>query len=306
MSVGISSSAARSVWRSPALLSAGLVAALVGGFAIGKVGQGSVGRGEVPGAVTSPSQTVPAGHSHGGATASNTDFAGTMVSSTGLTLQPLSTVFQAGVTQPFTFRIVGPDRKPVTTFVAMHDKLLHLVVVGRDLSGFQHLHPSMADDGTWSVPLTLPGAGSWRAYADFVAVGPAGQQIPVALGVDLNVPGDYLPATLPPPAREGSVGALTVVYEGTPQAGAIRPITMRVFSSGAPVNNLQHYLGAYGHLLVVREGDLAYLHIHAEDQLINGGVKFWLAPPSPGRYRAFFEFQAADTVHTAEFTVQVE
>lgn len=285
------------------LVGAGLVAALIGGFAIGKAGPG-----EVPASVSTANPTVVPPHSHGGGTGTNlagTDVTGTTLSAAGLTLQPQSMTFQAGVTQPFTFRIIGVDGKPVTTFVAAHDKLLHLIVVGRDLSGYQHLHPSMAVDGTWSVPLTLPGAGSWRAYADFVAVGATGQQVAVTLGVDLAVPGDYLPAALPPAAREGSAGTLTVVYEGTPQAGAAQPITMRVSSSDAPVTNLQRYLGAYGHLVVVREGDLAYLHVHAEDQLTNGGVKFWLTAPSQGRYRAFFEFQTADTVHTAEFTVQV-
>jgi len=291
------------MFRSPALVGAGLVATLIGGFAIGKAAPG-----EVPASVSSPNPTVVPPHSHGGGAGTGgagTDVAGSTLSAAGLTLQPQSMTFQAGVTQPFTFRIIGADGKPVTTFLAAHDKLLHLIVVGRDLSGYQHLHPSMAVDGTWSVPLTLPGAGVWRAYADFVAVGTTGQQVAVTLGVDVTVPGEYLPAALPPAAREGSDGALTVRYEGTPQAGAAQPITMRVSSAGTPVTNLQRYLGAYGHLVVVREGDLAYLHVHADDQLTNGGVRFWLTAPSQGRYRAFFEFQIADTVHTAEFTVQV-
>ena len=91
--------------------------------------------------------------------------------------------------------------------------------------------------------------------------------------------------------------------EGTAQAGAIAPIQFRVYAAGTPVvGELQRYLGAFGHLVVVRDGDLAIVHAHAEDQLVNGAIKFWLTTPSPGRYRLFLDFQSAGTVHTVAFT----
>ena len=71
------------------------------------------------------------------------------------------------------------------------------------------------------------------------------------------------------------------------------------------MTDLERYLGTYGHLVVLRDGDLGYLHVHPEDQLVGGAVKFWLAAPSVGRYRMFFEFQRSGTVHRAEFTVDV-
>jgi hypothetical protein len=45
--------------------------------------------------------------------------------------------------------------------------------------------------------------------------------------------------------------------------------------------------------------------VHPEDRLVDGAVKFWLAVPSTGRYRMFFDFQVAGKVHTAEFTLVV-
>ena len=68
---------------------------------------------------------------------------------------------------------------------------------------------------------------------------------------------------------------------------------------------LEPYLGAYGHLVMVRQGDLGYVHIHPEAQLVEGKVKFWLTAPSPGAYRMFFDFQVAGRVHTAAWTVTV-
>jgi hypothetical protein len=163
----------------------------------------------------------------------------------------------------------------------------------------------MAPDGTWSVPLTLPTPGVWRAYLDFTALDSTGGQIPLTLGVDLVAAGPYAPRPLPPPAREATVDGFTVTYEGTPQIGAIQPLLFRVFTGGNPVTALEPYLGAYGHLVAVRDGDLGYLHVHPETELVGGAVKFWLAAPSSGRYRLYFDFQVAGAVHTAEFTVSV-
>ena len=68
------------------------------------------------------------------------------------------------------YELSGPDGAPVTRFAIVHDRPLHLIVVRHDLTGFQHLHPTMAPDGTWSLPLTLPAPGRYRAYADFSAL----------------------------------------------------------------------------------------------------------------------------------------
>jgi hypothetical protein len=182
---------------------------------------------------------------------------------------------------------------------------MHLIVVRRDLTGYQHLHPTMAPDGTWSIPLTLPTAGAWRAFADFVATD-TGARTAIQLGVDLTVAGSYEPAALPAPANESTVDGFTVKYEGTPQPANTTPLLFRVSRGGTPVvDELQQYLGSYGHLVVLREGDLGYLHVHSETlRMPDGAVRFWLNVPSPGRYRAFLDFQVSGTVHTAQFTIK--
>jgi hypothetical protein len=45
--------------------------------------------------------------------------------------------------------------------------------------------------------------------------------------------------------------------------------------------------------------------VHPEEQMVDGKVKFWLAAPSAGTYRMFFDFQVAGRVHTAAWTVTV-
>ena len=93
-------------------------------------------------------------------------------------------------------------------------------------------------------------------------------------------------------------------YEGDLRIGSAQPLFVTVTAQGRPAQ-LEPYLGAFGHLVVMREGDLGYVHVHPEEQLVDGKVKFWLAAPGPGRYRMFFDFQVAGTVHTAEWTAEV-
>jgi hypothetical protein len=268
-----------------ALVMGGLVLALVAGFGVGRLTGSTADPGTTgaPGmaAHAHPPGTAP--HDHAGTAGGPAEVGGLSLSASGYTLAPIGTAWIAGERRALRFRILGSDRRPVTSYAVVHDKQMHLVVVRRDLSGYQHLHPTMAPDGTWSVPLTLPTPGVWRMYADFSAVDTAGRQTAVTLGADLVVPGDYQPSALPAPSRQTGAGDHTVTYQGTPQIGSTQPLVFRVFRDGSPVTDLEPYLGAYGHLVAVRDGDLAYLHVHPEPELADGGVKFWLAAPGPGR-----------------------
>ncbi|MFI6256114.1 DUF4402 domain-containing protein [Micromonospora zamorensis] len=287
-----------------ALVVGGLVLAVLLGFGLGRMNTTGTATGSPSLAAdhTDPPGTGP--HNHGSAASTDqgtaTEPGGLAVSSAGFTLAPLTTEFAAGRPGQLRFQVRDVQRRPVTRFAVVHDKPMHLIVVRRDLTGYQHLHPTMAADGTWSVPLTLAQSGVWRAYADFTVVADNGAQTAVTLGADLVVPGDYQPRSLPGPATSTRVDRFTVGYQGTPQAGATVPLTFRVGATP-----LERYLGAYGHLVALREGDLGYLHVHPEPELVDGQVKFWLTTPGPGRYRLYLDFQVGSEVHTAEFTLTV-
>ncbi|WP_436775209.1 hypothetical protein [Yinghuangia sp. YIM S09857] len=233
---------------------------------------------------------------------------GLRVSERGYTLVPSGDPLAVGVPADFRFRILGPDGKPWTRYQPAHEKDLHLIVARRDLSGFQHVHPVLGADGTWSVPLTFAAAGDYRVFADFTPAGdPAGG---LTLGADVSVSGDYRATPLPAPARTAEVDGYTVTLEGdlTTSEGVL---TLNVSKDGRPVTDLQPYLGAYGHLVVLRQGDLAYLHVHPEGEPGDGktpagpGVGFHAQAPSPGNYRLYLDFQHEGVVRTAEFTVRV-
>jgi hypothetical protein len=219
---------------------------------------------------------------------------GLSVSENGYTLR------LAASTPALQFQITGPDGKPVTEFDVEHDKKLHLVLVRRDGSGYQHLHPEMAADGTWSTPLTLPEAGSYRVFADFKPTGGA----KATLGADVQVPGAYEPRQYTTDSRTFTVDGYTVTLNGELKAGAESIVTATVTKDGKPVTDLQKYLGANGHLVALRGADLAYLHVHPLDGPGSGPeVKFAVEVPTDGRYRLFFDFQHDGKVRTAEFSL---
>jgi hypothetical protein len=229
-----------------------------------------------------------------------------MVSQDGYTLRPATTGPLRTGHALFSFTVIGPDGKAVREYTPTHDKDLHLIVVRRDLTGFQHLHPVLGADGVWTVPLTLAEPGAYRAFADFAPKARGTDAL--TLGVDLFVAGAYQPRAVPAESRTAQVDGYTVTLDGTLKPGTSSPVTLAVSRNGRPVSDLQPYLAAYGHLVVLREGDLAYLHVHPDGEPGDGktkagpAIKFFAEVPSAGTYRLFLDFRHQDVVRTAAFT----
>jgi hypothetical protein len=225
---------------------------------------------------------------------------GTRASAAGLTLRPTTTRSVAGRPAAWTFRITDAQGMAVTRFEVDQTKLLHLIVVRSDLTGYQHLHPTLGRGGLWSIPLNLREPGSYRAIADFTTA-----RKRYALGTDLSVPGKASPAPLPSPSSTSSADGYSVrLAHGPLRAGAEAQMTFTVTHGGMPVTGLERYLGAYGHLVALRKPNLAYSHVHPNgENLKTGSIVFAAELPNAATYRLFLQFKAAGTVHTAPFTI---
>ncbi|WP_435594547.1 hypothetical protein [Streptomyces panacea] len=125
----------------------------------------------------------------------------------------------------------------------------------------------------------------------------------LTLGADLAVSGPYEPAALPPVRATAEVDGYQVALDGALTPGKASDVKLTVSKDGAPVTNLQPYLGAYGHLVALRAGDLAYLHVHPDGRS-GAKVSFGATAPSDGAYRLFFDFRHEGKVRTAAFTVR--
>lgn len=196
----------------------------------------------------------------------------------------------------------------VTDLELSHEQELHLIVVRTDGSHFRHVHPERDEEGTWSLPWRWDAAGAYRVFADFVPAGSEG----ITISTTLEVAGTLEPSAPAEPSLSASTGEFTVTVDGDLVAGDPSTVTATVTRAGQPVTELEPYLGAFGHLVALREGDLAYLHVHPHGEAPSAGqtsgpeVAFDVLAPTPGRYLLYLDFQVAGEVHTATFVVDAE
>jgi hypothetical protein len=240
------------------------------------------------------------GHADHGPTVS--DAAGLTSRADGYALALADRTLPAGRTR-LDFQVLTSGGRPLLDYERVHDKLLHLIVVRRDLTGFQHVHPTLDPaNGTWSVDVRLT-PGVWRVVADLTPEGWDG----IVLADDVSVAGDYRPAPLPAEDRTAQVrtadGTYEVTLDGDTAPGASTVLTASITLDGQPVADLEPYLGAFGHLVAIRAGDLGYLHVHPEDGAAGPEIDFATAFPTAGTYRLFLDFQHRGRVRTAAFTV---
>jgi hypothetical protein len=221
---------------------------------------------------------------------------GLAVTDDGLTLRLDRTSAPRGRRFDLAFRIVDRGGRTVRAFDVEHTRRMHLIVVRRDMTGFQHLHPTQRDDGSWSAPVALRHAGSYRVFADFSSGGE-----PHTLAADVTVDGTVRSHELLAPAPSTTVDGLKVrLTQGATQAGAESGLAFTVTRNGRPVA-VEDYLGAKGHLVALRQGDLAFLHVHPDENRLRFMAEF----PTAASYRLFLQFKTDGRLHTAAFTQEV-
>jgi hypothetical protein len=291
------------------LYGAGVAIAFAGAFGMGAL--------VVPdGAITSWQDAAAQAHSDDGHSAAEentmnhtTAVAGTAISAGGYVLAPVDAPPAVGADGELSFQILNSDGQPLVDYETAHEKDLHLIVVRTDGTEFRHVHPTLdTSSGTWSTPWTWMRAGTYRVYADFVprvADGPD----KVTLTRSVDVAGDFVPAPAAAERTTDSVDGFDVSIDGDLTAGASSEVTLTISRDGAPVTTLEPYLGAFGHLVALRDGDLAYLHVHAEGDEPEAGetagptITFLAEAPTAGRYLLYLDFQVAGQVHTATFVL---
>ena len=203
-----------------------------------------------------------------------------------------------GRTEQLAFRILDEHGETVRDFDEEHTKRMHLILARRDLSGFQHLHPEQRADGAWSTRVRLDDAGSYRLFADF-----SHEDEPRTLATDLRVdgPADLRPLPDPEPTAVSDGGYDVRLDAGEVHPGEEADLRFTVAKDGEPVRT-EPYLGAGGHLVALREGDLAFLHVHPANEAGSSEIGFGATFPTAGSYRLFLQFQHNGRVQTVAFT----
>ena len=232
----------------------------------------------------------------------------------GYTLASLEAPKKAGEAGTLTFTIQGP-RGVQKDYTRQQTKLLHLYLVRKDLTGFQHLHPTIdQSSGQWSVDLTIPDPGPYHVVTEFEALTADGNFDDRILGTDFTVEGPYKPATAAPAAaNQASADGYQLVLDGTPKVSG-GDLKLKVTKDGAEVTDLEPYLASFAHITGFREGDLTAVHVHPneapknqDDTTARGGPTLTISPMfmETGHYRLFIQFQTAGVVHLATMDLDV-
>jgi hypothetical protein len=208
---------------------------------------------------------------------------------------------------------------PVDKFAEVHDRLFHFFIVSRDMTQFFHEHPVLEKDGSFTIEHTIPTAGHYMLFSDFMPVGGGPQMIATPL-VTAGFEGDIASSqpVLKPDAMTKTANGIKVELQIDPSkviAGeeADVPIHFEDEKTGAPVTNLQRYLGAFGHAMMLSQDMTEHVHAHPEQMLEGTEVKDGGGPdlvfhalfPKPGHYRIWLQFQRNNVLSTVPFTVRV-
>ena len=254
-------------------------------------------------------------------------------------LQNLSSVntLQPNVPIAYSFRIVDDRGNTLKDFDTVHEWLMHFIVVRHDLAEFQHVHPTFnASTGEFTLSaLTFPTDGAYRLFADFTPsaaqMGPDGMKLTAAPFQDVNV-GDlkkYSPQSIGGDVNSKTFGQYQIRLATEPAyitTGGPESLAFTIKKDGKPVQNLEQYLGALGHAIILREDTLDFIHAHAEGhnmsnmdatmsqmqlegmKMDTGGptINFETLFPESGTYKIFLQFQHESKVVTADFVVNVK
>ena len=208
----------------------------------------------------------------------------------------------------------------VTAFEPVHDKRYHLFVISQDMTAFQHIHPDMRPDGSWAIDVTVPKPGYYWVLSDFVPTGGAPQFLGRTL-ITAGFAGDAADgaAQLTPDTvlskTVDDITATLAVEPSTLVAGEYGHLmfTLADSATGQPVTDLQPYLGAFGHTLIMSDDLRDAVHSHpspgpgSDISTGQGGpqVTFEGYLPRPGLYRAWTQFLRHDRLSTFSFTFRV-
>ena len=220
---------------------------------------------------------------------------------------------EAGKPATLVFTIRDPSGAPVTKLETVHEKILHLLMVSEDLSWFAHEHPEIKSDGTFELTFAFPHPGNYTLFHDFTPAKVGMQVVPVVFAVPGSAPAAV--ALEAESARTKSVDGydVTLTIPEPITTGVATKLRFLVMQGNTPVKDLEPFLGAMGHLIVIKDDRSQFVHSHPKERGGHHAVK--LGGPTvlfeayfkvPGRYKAWGQFQRAGKVITVPFTFDVK
>ena len=230
---------------------------------------------------------------------------------------------KAGEPLHLTFVFHDPKGRAIRFLEKIHEQPVHLIVVANDLAEFDHIHPEPVAGDAFSVTHTFPRAGGYWLYADYTAPG----EQPSVARFALEVTGEtQKPVPLHPDTEfTRTVDGVRIAFSAPAQlkAGRDLPLAFTLTSpeNGQPIADLDPWLGAWGHIIIVGASGENFIHAHPlENARADAPIHTHMAVapgPSPatirtvtgfrssGTYKLWFQFQRHGELITTAWVVKV-
>jgi hypothetical protein len=208
------------------------------------------------------------------------------------------------ITLAFTPLIKGKEAEAVPLDV-LHEKKIHLIIVSKDLSYFDHIHPEYQADGSYTVQTKFPAGGEYTLFADYAPTGATHQLEKVTVNVAGTTPaavalGGQRLTSMADGYKVEITNESPFVTNNQLHMGAI----ISKDGKEIPADQLENYLGAKAHVVIIGLDDKAYMHVHPE--VTNGKFDLHTTFEKPGMYKGWIQFQTNGQVHTADFILDVK
>lgn len=185
----------------------------------------------------------------------------------------------------------------------VHEKKIHLLIMSKDLSYFAHEHPDYTSEGSYVWEHKFPAGGEYLLFQDYTPEG-AGHQLGRQ---EIKVSGKETSAK--------KLGEQNLVWEGEGykatlasakpfEVGTSIELKATIQKNGKPVTDLENYLGALAHMVIVSEDTKEYLHVHPMESTTKGpDIILHTNFPKKGKYKVFMQFSHEGKIHTSSFIV---
>lgn len=232
---------------------------------------------------------------------------------------------------------IGPARD----IGVYHDRILHAIIVGEDLTTFAHIHPEdegpitdeARNEARFTLSHTFPKSGRYLINVDFVA---SGRELSRSFVVHVFGEPEMEQVVFQPSrgvqTKEFKGYEVTLSSPQTIKAGERVRLNYSIKKDGQAVKNLEPYLAAAMHIAIVRQDFSRFTHTHGEafqpgsvwfQQVLGKYVKYHthFAPdqfgpevitqpwttifPSPGAYQVFGEFKHEGEIIVTHFAFEV-
>lgn len=245
-----------------------------------------------------------------------------------LTTEPQN--IKSGEEVTLNFSLMNNESKQqIKDLEIVHEKILHLIIVSKNLAYFDHIHPVMNSDGSLSVKTKFDKGGDYVLFADLT---PKGEKKNQVFDIQLKISGEPVGNIPLTPRNTFETGGYTASMTTDPSeltTNKSTEIVVTIKKNGKEVTNLQNYLGALGHMVIISEDASMYLHVHPmeaedkssshkheemkdmkmdSDKITKSGpsVVFHTNFPKPGIYKVFAQFNPGGKLITTNFVVNVK